>query len=53
MDTGSLPGIEKGRGVTLTPHTLLVPKSENSRAIPLLSLRYFLAFKKGDTSKNT
>ena len=25
MDTGSSPGVKNGRGVTLTPHTLLVP----------------------------
>ena len=25
MGTGSLPGIKSGRGVTLTPHTLLLP----------------------------
>jgi len=24
MDTGSFPGVESGRGVTLTPHPLLV-----------------------------
>jgi hypothetical protein len=27
MDTGSFPGVESGRGVTLTPHPLLVPRS--------------------------
>jgi len=25
MDTGSFPGVKSGRGVTLTPHPLLVP----------------------------
>ena len=25
MSTGSFPGVKSGRGVTLTPHTLLVP----------------------------
>jgi len=29
MRTGSFPGVESGRGVTLTPHPLLVPKSKN------------------------
>jgi hypothetical protein len=29
MGTGSLPGLESGRGVTLTPHSLLVPRSKN------------------------
>ena len=28
-DTGSLPVVESGRGVTLTPHPLLVSRSEN------------------------
>jgi hypothetical protein len=32
-------GVKRGRGVTLTPHPLLVPRSKTSRAIPLLSLR--------------
>jgi len=38
MCTGSFPGIKNGRGVTLTPHYLLVSWSWKSRAIPLLSL---------------
>jgi len=25
MGTGSFPGVKSGRGVTLTPHSLLVP----------------------------
>jgi len=25
MDTGSFPGVKSGRGVTLTPHPILVP----------------------------
>ena len=36
--TGSFPGIRNGRGVTLTPHPLLVPWSRKSRAIPLIPL---------------
>jgi hypothetical protein len=36
MGTGSFSGIKSGRGVTLTPHPLLVPWSRNGRAIPLL-----------------
>ena len=39
MDTGSFPEVKNGRGVTLTPHPLLVPWSRKSRAIPLLPLR--------------
>jgi len=35
MGTGSFPGVKSGRGVTLTPHPLLVPQSW-SRAIHLL-----------------
>jgi hypothetical protein len=50
MGTGSFPGGKSGRGVTLTPHPLLVPRSKKqSRAIPLLSLRAFVAYKKGET----
>jgi hypothetical protein len=29
MGTGSFPGVESGRGVTLTLHPLLVPRSKN------------------------
>ena len=29
IGTGSFPGVKSGRGVTLTPHPLLVPRSEN------------------------
>ena len=39
MGTGSFPGVKNGRGVTLTPHPLLVPWSRKSRAITLLPLR--------------
>jgi hypothetical protein len=46
MGDRSLPGVESGRGVTLTPHPLIVPRSKKqSRAIPLLSLRAFVACK--------
>jgi len=38
MGTGSFPGVKSGRGMTLTPHLLLVPWSRNGRAIPLLPL---------------
>jgi len=34
MGTGSFPGLNSGRGVTLTPHSLLLPWSWKSRAIP-------------------
>ena len=44
MGTGSFPGVRCGRGVTLTPHPLLVQRSKQSRAIPLLSLRAFVAY---------
>ena len=36
--TGSFPGVKNGRCVTLTPHSLLVPWSRKSRAIPVLLL---------------
>ena len=38
MGTGSFPGVNSGRGMTLTPHSRLVPWSWKSRAIPLLPL---------------
>ena len=38
MGTGSFPGVKSCRGMTLTPHPLLVPWSRKSRAIPLLPL---------------
>ena len=38
MGTGSFPGVKCGRGVLLTTHPLLVPKSWKSRAIPLPTL---------------
>jgi hypothetical protein len=37
MGTGSFPGVENGRGVTLTPHTLLVPRSKNRVQLYLYS----------------
>jgi len=36
--TGSFPGVEYGRGVLLTTHPLLVPRSWKSTAIPLPTL---------------
>ena len=38
MGTESFPGVNSGRGVTLTPHLLLVPLSRKSRATPPLPL---------------
>jgi hypothetical protein len=38
MGTGPFPGVKSGRGVTLTPHPLLVPWSWKIRAIRLLPL---------------
>ena len=38
MGTRSFQGVKSGRGVTLTPHPLLVPWSWKGRAIPLLPL---------------
>ena len=35
MGTGSFPGVKSGRGVTLTPHPLLVRRSRKDRAIPV------------------
>jgi hypothetical protein len=45
MGTRTFPGAESGRGVTLTPHPLPV----QSKAILLLSLKAFVACKKGET----
>jgi hypothetical protein len=38
MGTGSFPGVNIGRGVTLTSHRRLVPWSRDGRAISLLPL---------------
>ena len=38
MSTGSFPGVKCGRGVLLTTHPFLVPRSWKSRAIPLPTL---------------
>jgi hypothetical protein len=47
---GLSKGVESGRGVTLTPHPLLVPRSKNRAELYLLlSLRAFVACKKGET----
>jgi len=37
MGTVSFPGVESGRGVTLTPHPLLVPRSKNRVELYLYS----------------
>jgi len=37
MRTGSSPGVKSDRAVLLTTHSLLVPWSRKSRAIPLIS----------------
>jgi hypothetical protein len=51
MGTGSFPGVESGRGVTLTPRPLLVPRSKNrvELYVPLLSLSAFVVYEKGET----
>ena len=46
--TGSFLGGGGGRGVLLTTHPLLVPRSWKSRAIPLPTLRAFVAYKKDE-----
>ena len=38
MGIGSFPGVKSGRGVTLTPHPVVVLWSRNSTAIRLLPL---------------
>jgi hypothetical protein len=37
VGTGSFRGVESGRGVTLTPHPLLVPRSKNRVELYLYS----------------
>jgi hypothetical protein len=37
MGTGSFPGVESGRSVTLTPHSLLVSRSKNRVELYLYS----------------
>jgi hypothetical protein len=37
MGTGSFPGVESGRGATLTPHPLLLPRSKNRVELCLYS----------------
>jgi hypothetical protein len=50
LHTGSFLEVESDQDMTLTPHPLLVPRSKKqSRAIPLLPLRVFMACKKGET----
>ena len=41
MGTGFFPGVKCGRGVLLTTHPLLVPRSWKSTAIPLLPCRSY------------
>jgi hypothetical protein len=49
MGTESFTVVESDRGVALIPHPLLVPRTEKqSKAIPLLSLRAFVACKKDE-----
>jgi len=38
MGTGSFPGVNYGQGVLVTTHSLLVPRSWKSRAIPIPTL---------------
>jgi hypothetical protein len=48
IGTGFFPGVECGRGVTMTPHSLRVPRSKNRVALYLfISRRAFVACKKG------
>jgi len=49
MGTGSFQGVEVAGAWGLTPHHQPVPKVlEKSRAIPLLTLRSSVAYKKGE-----
>jgi len=44
MGTGSLPGVRCGRGVTLTYHPLLVPRSKIEQSYTSRTLRAFVAY---------
>ena len=44
MGTGSFLGVKRGRGVTPTPHSLLVPWSRKSRAISLYLYSSYVAY---------
>ena len=49
MGTGSFPGGRDRRGLGLTPHPYLEYRGpRKSTAIPLLTLRAFVAYKKGE-----
>jgi hypothetical protein len=47
MGTWFFPGVESGRGVTLTPHPLLMPRSKNRVELYLYST--FVVYEKGET----
>ena len=50
VGTGYFPGVKSGRGVTLTPHPLLVPRSKKRVELYLyFPLRGFVAYKKSET----
>jgi hypothetical protein len=50
MGTGSFPRVESDRGVTLTPSPPSSAEVEKQiRAIPLVSLRAFVTYEKGET----
>jgi hypothetical protein len=50
MGTGYFPGVESGRGVTLTPHPVIGLRSKNRVELYLYSpLRAFMACKMGET----
>jgi hypothetical protein len=40
MGTGSFPGVENGRGMTLTPHPLLVPRFKNRVELYILNTQH-------------
>jgi hypothetical protein len=49
IGTGCFPGVESGRGLTLTPHQLLVPESKNKLELRATLPRFFVAYEKGET----
>jgi hypothetical protein len=53
MGIGSFPGVENARGVTLTRHPLLVPRSKNRVELYLYSPKSLPGLKKGETYLDT
>ena len=49
IGTGSFPGVRCGRGVTLTPHPLLVPRSKTECSCTCTLPKGLRGLRKGET----